>query len=125
MQQSAALAYQQTTNQTASPRDLEAQLLSKSAANIQRIRDNWDEAQDQLLDALDYNRKLWAVLIDTVTKDDNPLPKEIRQNVANLGIFVLGQTVELQASPQVEKLDVLININREISAGLRNTPISE
>lgn len=124
MQQQAALAYQQTAKQVTPPRELEAQLLSKSAANLQRIRDNWNESEGQFIEVLDFNSKIWTVLIDSVTKDDNPLPKAIRQNIANLGIFVLGQTVELKTGESIDKIDVLININREIAAGLRNAPIT-
>ena len=43
----------------------------------------------------------------------------IRQNVANLGMFVMNHQRELQISPEARKLDVLININRELAAGLR------
>ncbi|MGD1933649.1 MAG: flagellar biosynthesis regulator FlaF [Candidatus Phaeomarinobacter sp.] len=42
--------------------------------------------------------------------------------MANLGIFILKHTVSVQASPTPEKLDVLININREIAAGLYQRP---
>jgi flagellar protein FlaF len=53
-----------------------------------------------------------------VTREDNPLPALIRQNVANLGLFVMSQTVALAAEPKREKLGTLININRELAAGL-------
>ena len=43
MQQQAAQAYQQVAKRTGNPRDLEANLLSRSAADLQRIRENWDE----------------------------------------------------------------------------------
>jgi len=122
MQQAAAQAYQQTAKTAADPRDYEAQVLIKSAQNLQRIRNDWEANRHELADALLYNRKLWTVFLDTVTKDDNPLPKAIRQNVANLGIFILGHTVDVQSSPSPEKLDVLININRELAAGLRAKP---
>lgn len=119
MQQQAAAAYQQTAQQTVSPADLEANILSKSAGNLQRIRENWDELEGDLFEALTYNRKLWTVFVETVSSDDNPLPQEIRQNVANLGLFVLKHTMEVQLEPSADKLDVLVNINREIAAGLR------
>jgi flagellar protein FlaF len=105
--------------QTASPRDLEANLLAKAAANFQRIRDNWDENQGELRGALRFNRRLWNVFLTSVTRPDNPLPQPIRQNVANLGIFVLNHTMKTEANPLPQKLDVLININRELSLGLR------
>lgn len=124
MQHQAATAYQQTTKQTAAPRDLEANLLSRSAAQLQRVRDSWDLTRNELSDVLHYNRKLWGVFLTTVTKEDNPLPQPIKQNVANLGLFVMNHTIEVIASPSPQKLDVLININREIAAGLRSRPTS-
>ncbi|WP_029040897.1 flagellar biosynthesis regulator FlaF [Cucumibacter marinus] len=124
MQHHAATAYQQTTKQTAAPRDLEANLLSRSAAQLQRVRDDWDLTRSELSDVLHYNRKLWGVFLTTVTKEDNPLPHQIKQNVANLGLFVMNHTIEVIASPSPQKLDVLININREIAAGLRSRPTS-
>ena len=121
MQQQAAAAYQQTAQQTVSPRELEANILSRSASELVRIQDAWNGADEALEKALMFNRRLWSVFIDTVSKEDNPLPNEIKQNIANLGVFVLKHTVDVQLEPKPEKLDVLININREIANGLRAT----
>ena len=123
MQQQGALAYQQVGKQTVNPRDLEAGLLSKSASNLQRIQDNWDTStRDDLALALRFNRRLWTVFMSSVTDPASPLPTDLRQNVANLGIFVAKHTLQLQIEPAARKLDVLININRQIAAGLRATP---
>ena len=43
---------------------------------------------------------------------------EIRQNVANLGLFVMKQTIALIGDPKPEPLGSLININREVAGGL-------
>jgi flagellar protein FlaF len=94
MQQSAAAAYGRTTQATVQPRDLEAHLLMKSAAQLQTIHDNWEDLQDSLNDALFYNRRLWGVFLDAVTAEDSPLPKPIAQNVANLGFFVFNHTLQ-------------------------------
>lgn len=119
-QQHATQAYQTVAKQIASPRDLEANLLSKSATNMQRIRENWTLADAELPHALRFNRKLWNVFLNSATSDDNPLPKAVRQNIANLGLFVLKHTIRVEAKPEPARLDVLININREIAAGLRS-----
>lgn len=60
------------------------------------------------------------MFLNSATRDDNPLPVQIRQNVANLGLFVLKHTIKVEANPQQTQLDVLININREVAAGLRS-----
>jgi flagellar protein FlaF len=114
----AAKAYGAVAHQIASPRELEANVLLNAASRLQAVRDTWDDKTDDLNDALLFNRKLWAVFLTSVTGNDNPLPAQIRQNVANLGLFVMNQTLSLIAEPQREKLGALININRELAAGL-------
>lgn len=104
--------------QTLSPRELEANLLLQAAARLQALHDSWESNKSQLDDALLFNRKLWTVFLTTATDSSNPLPQAIRQNVANLGIFVLNQTLTTSADPRPEHLVSLIKINREIAAGL-------
>lgn len=121
MQNQAVQAYQTAAKRTVNPRELEASLLSQSANHLQRIQNNWDEQRIELTGALLYNRKLWTVFLDTVAKEDNPLPQAIRQNIANLALFVMKQTMSTQVNPEPAKLNALININRELAAGLRAT----
>ena len=119
MQNSAALAYQQVGKQTINPRLLEANLLSRAAGQLQRVRDDWEKERHELSAALGFNRKLWTVFLGSVTGEESSLPKSLRENIANLGLFVMKQTMSVQADPTAGKLTVLININREIAAGLR------
>jgi len=97
---------------------LEADLLLKAAARLQAVSDGWDANIKQIDEALLYNRKLWSIFLTSVTRTDNPLPAVVRQNVANLGIFIMNQTLSLMTEPKREKLGTLININRELAAGL-------
>jgi flagellar biosynthesis activator protein FlaF len=115
---SAAQTYKNVSRQTASPRDLEANLLLQAAARLQTVHDAWDKNRPQLDDALLYNRRLWSVFLSEATDVNNPLPKEVRQNVANLGLFVMNQTVAMMSDPRPEHLGSLITINREVAAGL-------
>ena len=119
MQNQAVQAYQHTARQTVAPRDLEANLLSMAAAHFQRIRNDWELLATELPNALKFNRKLWTVFVTSVTEPESQLPLPVRQNIANLGIFVLSQTAELLVAPVPEKLDILVKINRELAAGLR------
>jgi flagellar protein FlaF len=116
----AAQAYGKVAHQTANPRELEAKLLLQAAAQLQLVHDTWHEDGAKLGDALTFNRKLWSLFLGAVTDTDSPLPREIRQNVANLGVFVMNQTLELMGQPDQSKLGVLIKINREIATGLLN-----
>jgi len=116
--QNAAQAYTTVARQTASPRELEADLLLQAAARLQAVEDGWDEQREGLDQALLYNRKLWTIFMTSATSPDHPLPVDIRQNIANLGLFVMNQTLAMMTKPRREDLGSLININRELAAGL-------
>lgn len=116
--QDAAKTYGAVAIKTASPRELEADLLLSAAARLQAIRDSWDGNQSRLDAALQYNRKLWSIFMTSATSPENALPAGVRQNVANLGIFVFNHTLTVLANPKPENLGTLININRQLAAGL-------
>jgi flagellar protein FlaF len=115
---SATKAYETVALQIASPRELEASLLRQAASRLQAAHDSTGGSSPQLDEALQFNRKLWTLLLTSVTSPDNPLPVAIRQNVANIGIFVINHTMAILGNPRAEQLGSLININREIAAGL-------
>ena len=114
----ASKAYAKVARETADPRELEATLLLKAAAQLQAVHDSWKDKPDGLNEALLYNRRLWTVFLDAVMRDDNRLPIATRQNVLNLGMFVMTETFSLMTAPKQEHLANLIQINRAIAAGL-------
>lgn len=115
-----AQAYSSTAKvtATANPRELEASLLLKAAAQLKRVQAGWPATKADLGQALLFNRKLWTILTTSATSDANPLPLAIKNNIGNLGVFVLKRTLETESDPAPEKLDVLISINQNIAAGL-------
>lgn len=119
--QNAMQAYGKVAKEIASPREREADLLLKAAAQLQAIQTAWDDKRTGLDDALLYNRKLWMVFVSSITAADHPMPVEIRQNVASLSVFVMKQTLAIMTDPRPEQLTSLININRELAAGLRGS----
>jgi flagellar protein FlaF len=82
------------------------------------VQDGWEKTRPELDEALLYNRKLWTIFLTSVTDAENPLPAEVRQNVANLGLFVMNQTLSVMSDPQPDRLNSLISVNREVAAGL-------
>ena len=110
--------YKNVARQISNPRELEAALLLQAAARLQSAHDCWGNNKAQLDEALLYNRKLWSIFLTEMTDGNNPMPKEVRQNVANLGLFVMNHTVTVMNDPRPERLSSLININRELAAGL-------
>ena len=103
-------------------RELEAAVLLKAATRLQAISDDWEARKPDLDGALTYNRKLWTILVSAVTHPENPIPGEIRQSIVDLGMFTFNRMLSVLADPAPGKLAVLVNINREIAAGLRAQP---
>jgi len=117
--QQAAKAYNSAGMHVASQRELEANLLLKAASRLQAVQDGRANDSADLHSALQFNRKLWTIFLNSATDANSPLPTETRQNIANLGIFVFKQTVSTLTDHKLDRLNSLININRELAAGLR------
>ena len=114
-------AYQEIDKAGMSGRNIEAYALSKVASALRECRDNWDTPErDQLLEqAIKMNQRLWSILQAELTKEDNLLPPQIKQNLVRLGVYSDVRCVDILAYPNPEKLTILININEGIAAGLR------
>ena len=84
----AAQAYARTSQTTASPREIEAQALLKAARQLQDVQTNWKGPDKNMHKALLFNRRLWSIFMSAAETNDNPQPLEVRQNIANIGIFV-------------------------------------
>ena len=114
----AAQAYARTSQTTSSPREIEAQALLKAARQLQEVQSNWAGPGKELDTALLFNRRLWSIFMSAVEANENPQPLEVRQNIANIGVFVMKQTVDMQMNPDPAKLKPLIAINCNLAAGL-------
>ncbi len=115
-------AYSKVAIETATPRQLEAQLLLKAGSRLQNVLDQWTDRPTGLSEAVLYNRRLWIIFIDAVIRDENKLPTLVRQNLLNLGVFVMAETYSLMTNPKPEHLANLVSINRRIAAGLEGKP---
>lgn len=119
--QHAANAYAKVLQTGQEPREFEAILLMKAAERLNGIRTNWTDRQGELDAALTYNRKLWTVLATSATSKDNPLSADIKNNIGRLAIFIFKHTLDLSTSPDPDRLAVLVDINRNIALGLRDS----
>lgn len=113
-------AQKNETNQ----RELEARVLLKSAKFMQDLQNDWDAVTGEVLEeTLKYNRKIWLMFYDTALENpEGNRPNDLRSNIVNLANFIFKREMDILAQPQRQKLDVLININREIAAGLMARP---
>lgn len=98
--------------------ELESRALIRTASGLNLIKEHWEERKGELEDALEKNRKLWAVLASAMNEPDCPQPTEIKRNILSLAMFVFQRTVDIQATPEPRKLDALISINMNIAKGL-------
>ncbi|MFP4087842.1 MAG: flagellar biosynthesis regulator FlaF [Desulfobacteraceae bacterium] len=124
MYQNPFQAYQSVDQTTLPGREAEALILTKAAQKLKACQSDWTSPdRDARLDeALRYNQLLWSILQGELSRDDNPLPKEIRLNLLRLSAFIDRRIIELMARPESDKLDILIAINQNIAAGLRERP---
>lgn len=98
--------------------ELESRALVRTASMLNSIKEHWEEEKDKLAEALEKNRLLWTVIATAVSEDTCQQPVEVRNNIANLAVFVFQRTLALMLEPKPEGLDVLININMNIAKGL-------
>lgn len=115
----AAQAYASTAKTAkVDQRELEADLFMRAAAKLQAARERFSETA-VVDEALEFNKRIWAVFLPSIVDRSNPLPPEIKGNLASLGVFVFRRMDEIYAKPAAERIDILVSINVDIAAGLR------
>lgn len=115
-------AYNKTLKNTLTGRKLEASVLMKGAMLLKDCKKKWDtEGHFRRLDeALVYNQRIWTIFQDEMIRPDNPLPNEVKSNILRLSVFIDKRIVEIMGEPVPEKLDIIIEINSNIAAGLNS-----
>lgn len=79
-------------------------------------------AKERRKAALRLNWRLWTIFQAELIEEKPGLPEEIRINMLTLCKFVDKHTVGALVNPTPEALTVLIDINRNIAAGLAKIP---
>ena len=117
-------AYESVSNATRSGREIEAAVLTKAAVKLKECQDNWDAPdRDYKLDeALKYNQRIWSIFQSELSRDDHEMPKKLRLDILRLAAFIDKRIFETMAFPSPEKLNIVININNNLAAGLRGSP---
>jgi flagellar biosynthesis activator protein FlaF len=105
-----------------SAREVEAEALTLGANKLQYCLDNW-ESKDRkglISEALKFNQRLWTIFQASLSSDENQLPKDLKLELLKLSAFVDKQIFSIMAFPSPEKLQLLISINIDLAAGLKN-----
>ncbi|MBR9971350.1 flagellar biosynthesis regulator FlaF [Magnetospirillum sulfuroxidans] len=107
--------------QPGNPRETEAWALTESARRMS-VAKQADISEDDMLAAVRLNWRLWTIFQAELAGPECALPLEMRQDMLSLCNFVDKRTVEIIADSDRSKLDILVNINRQIAAGLFTVP---
>ena len=102
-------------------REIEAAVLDKASFQLRRAQAKMrplvlDERTEE---ALQFNRRVWEVLRADWQQPECALPKEMRESLLSLSVFVTRYLLDFRAEPRPERLNVLIQINENLVAGLR------
>lgn len=115
-----------TTAAATDQRALEGKILLKAAQKLEdlakRLSGPDKVSREEIDEALLYNQKLWQLFAEDMMNDDHLLPQEIKNNIASLAVFVFKRSREILIETSPEKFKALININRNIAAGLMKRP---
>lgn len=121
MQQQSVNAYTAIQKDSLNGRELEASVLSRAGLMLKSVKDNWGapDRDQKLLEAVKFNQKVWSFFQAELSDPENPLPKNLREDILNLSIFIDKRLFEVMAFPEPEKLSIVIDIDFNIAAGLR------
>ena len=103
-------------------RDLEYRLLAQVTGGLMKVREGRASIQEKYNWIL-QNEKVWGVFLADVNDPDNALPRQLKGGIASLALWVMKET-KLVMSDDAAPLDDLIEINRQIMAGLKPEPQS-
>jgi len=114
-------AYKTVHTATVSGRDIESDVLTKCALKLNDCIDAWDhpDIRTRLSDALKLNQKVWTIFQTEVASNACQLPNEMRLNILRLVAFIDKHTLDILITPAKDKLNILVDINLNIAAGLQ------
>lgn len=109
-------AYQQTARRTENPREVEYRLFAQVTSALVDAQQLSRSEVGKLMDALDWNRRVWSAFAMDCANPDNQLPAQLRASIISLSIFVDKHTSAIMR--EGEDIQDLIDINRLIMQGL-------
>jgi len=108
-------AYQRLQAEAESPQETEYRLFGRVTGALIEARDN-DYKAAKLMEALDWNRRMWSTFANDCAQPGNQLPDEVRAQIISLSIYVTKTTSKVMRGQAA--IDDLIEINQNIMKGL-------
>jgi flagellar protein FlaF len=112
----AVTAYQKAQRAAENPRSSEYRLFGQVTSALMEAQ-NVGARGPTLIDAIDWNRRVWSTLAVDCMDNANQLPKELRAQIVSLSLWVTRYSSEVMQ--QGASLAPLIDVNRNIMQGLR------
>ncbi len=113
-------AYQKAQRSAENPRDTEYRLFAQVTQALVEADKVGRENIAQLIDALDWNRRLWSALAVDCSTKGNQLPDALRAQIISLSLWVSRFSSE--ATRTGASLDPLIDVNKAMMARLSQRP---
>ena len=109
-------AYKATQTATEDPRVTEYRLFGQVTGALLNAKQS-NASGTPLVEAVDWNRRVWRTLAADCMDDRNKLTQEVRAKIISLSLWVAkySRSVTRNKAP----LDPLIEINRNIMQGLQ------
>ena len=111
-------AYQKVQRTTESPRDAEYRLFGTVTSALIEAK-GLDKLDKKLIEALDWNRRMWSVLAGDCAGEGNGLPEALRAQIISISLWVSKYSSEVMRGKG--DIEDLIDINKTIMEGLKPT----
>jgi len=109
-------AYQSAQARTEDPRVTEYRLFGQVTGALLSAKET-NAVGTPLVEAVDWNRRLWRTLAADCMDDRNTLTQEVRAKIISLSLWV--SKYSRSVTREKASLDPLIEINRTIMQGLQ------
>jgi flagellar protein FlaF len=108
-------AYQNTQRITEEPRTTEYRLFGQVTGALIDVQKTGKDG-GPLVEAIDWNKKLWRTLAADCMDERNQLPQEVRAKIVSLSLWIAKYSRKV--TREGASLDPLIQVNRTIMQGL-------
>lgn len=109
-------AYQKAQRSTENPRETEYRLFAQVTQSLIEANKTGRNNLAGLVDALDWNRRLWSALATDCASSENRLPEALRAQIISLALWVSRFSSDVTRTGG--SLEPLIDVNKNMMAGL-------
>lgn len=98
-------------------RDAEREAFDMVLARLEAARRKGPSSREAV-DALHLLDRFWKILLEDVAHPDNALPRELKANLLQIGVWTLREIEALRLG-RAHSFDALIDVNAQVRDGLK------